>query len=177
MAYSLRSTATRARRLRGAGIWARALQREGLPTTVGVGVRQSLNASGQFLGPGEAVWGQAASVPRATSRAATTRKRRLARGSGIGGGASGWGADSTASCGTVTQPSRIATIVASVRDSTPSLAKMLRRWTLTVFGLMNSSRAIWLLLAPVATSRKISNSRSLSGSFAPFISRGSFIVY
>jgi hypothetical protein len=77
------------------------------------------------------------------------------------------GMPSEGSAGEVlTRPWLMAYKAASVRESTPILAKILRRWTLTVFGEMNNFRAISLLLRPVATSRRISSSRSLRSLFS-----------
>ena len=60
-----------------------------------------------------------------------------------------------------TKPLRTANTVASVRDVTPILPKILRRWTLTVLMLIFSWYAICWFVAPVATNRRISRSRSL----------------
>lgn len=54
---------------------------------------------------------------------------------------------------------RWATAAACVRERTPSLARMLLTWTLTVFGLMNSSEPIWRLVCPAATRASTSCSR------------------
>ena len=51
---------------------------------------------------------------------------------------------------------------ASVRLAAPSLPRMLETWTLAVFGVMNNSAAISLLLLPCATSRSTSCSRPVS---------------
>jgi hypothetical protein len=54
---------------------------------------------------------------------------------------------------------------ARVRSETPSLAMMWRTtWLLTVPGLTTSSRAIWGLVWPCGSSRRISVSPSVSGS-------------
>ena len=57
-------------------------------------------------------------------------------------------------------PARAASIAASMRLLTPSLSRMCVTWTLAVFGLMNSSRAIWPLVRPRATSARTSASRA-----------------
>ena len=54
------------------------------------------------------------------------------------------------------------TAAASERLPTPSLTSTLDTWTLTVFGLMNSSLPISPLLRPVATRRSTSRSRGVS---------------
>src|SRR6266702_1418727 len=51
---------------------------------------------------------------------------------------------------------------ASVRLAAPSLPKMLDTCTLAVFGAMNSTEAISLLLRPAAMSRRTSRSRLVS---------------
>src|SRR5207247_5793176 len=65
-----------------------------------------------------------------------------------------------AGCGM--RPSRCAMAAASVRLAAPSLPRMLDTCTLAVFGAMNSTEAISLLLRPAAMSRRTSRSRLVS---------------
>ena len=64
------------------------------------------------------------------------------------------------SAGGATSPARAASIAASIRLLTPSLSRMWVTWTLAVFGLMNSSSAIWPFVRPAATSASTSDSRA-----------------
>ena len=60
------------------------------------------------------------------------------------------------------RPSRWAMAAASVRLAAPSLPRILDTCTLAVFGAMNSTEAISLLLRPAAMSRSTSRSRLVS---------------
>ncbi len=75
-----------------------------------------------------------------------------------------------------TKPALTAYIAASVREATPILAKILRKWTFTVLELIYKSRAISLLLAPVATKCRISRSRSLNSLISGMKRSGSFVT-
>ena len=109
-------------------------------------------------------WGQSASarpMARATHKAIACHARPGAT-SGGQEGASGTvtgGLVGASNPGATIQPRRIASMVASVRDCTSIFSKMLRRCTLTVLGLITSSRAISSLLSPRANNSRISISR------------------
>src|SRR5262249_26673907 len=61
-----------------------------------------------------------------------------------------------------TRPWRTANVAAAVRDSTPSLPRMLETWVEAVFGLMKRATAIPRSACPSTRRRRTSTSRSVS---------------